>query len=179
MKKFRILVLIASSLAFSSVVIAECADGVPLVNPDSDYIDNGDGTVTHKPTGLMWMRCGYGLNWDAQTKGCVGVGENQGATYVNWSTALEGSAELDFAGHSDWRIPNINELRSLVEWSCSEFSINSTFFPVTYSDSVYWSSTTVMSDPTMGRVLNFKDGEERAIRKNEYIAVARAVRGGN
>ncbi len=35
----------------------------PFAQPTSDYRDNGDGTVTHLRTGLMWQRCAVGQNW--------------------------------------------------------------------------------------------------------------------
>lgn len=178
MNKIGMFAVLAGCLAAMPMVYADCASGVPLVNPDSDYVDNGDGTVTHEPTGLMWQRCPFGLSWDSQTKTCAGEGEQGGATYKNWSEALNDTAELNFAGHDDWRLPNVNELRSLLEWSCENFAINATFFPITHQETSYWSSTTMMSDPTMARMLSFSNGSESPSRKSEYFAV-RAVRGGN
>lgn len=173
MKKTGIFALLAGCLTICPVVMAECASGVALINPDSDYTDNGDGTVTHEPTGLMWQRCPFGLNWDTQTTACTG----EGATYKSWSGALNDAESLDFAGHDDWRVPNINELRSLLEWSCENFAINATFFPITHQETSYWSSTSMMSDPTKARVLSFSSGAETSTRKSEYITV-RAVRAG-
>jgi hypothetical protein len=59
-------------------------------------IDNGNGTVTDTGSGLMWQK--------ATAPG----------TYT-WQAALSYCENLSLAGHSDWRLPNRNELESLVD----------------------------------------------------------------
>ncbi len=71
----------------------------PLEYIRNEYKDNGDGTVTDHATGLMWQQSGsddYLFYKDAQE-------------YVN---ALNSNT---FAGYSDWRMPTIDELVSLLE----------------------------------------------------------------
>lgn len=68
------------------------------------FVDNGDGTVTDTRTGLMWMRCALGQTWDGTT--CVG--EAKGYT---WEEAM--ALHHGFAGHDDWRLPSIHELRNI------------------------------------------------------------------
>ncbi|MCC7277031.1 MAG: DUF1566 domain-containing protein [Chromatiaceae bacterium] len=75
------------------------------IGPNSRYVDNEDGTVTDVITGLMWMRCAIGQKWIEQT--CKGK-----ATEMNWDDAKK--YNLNFAGYSDWRLPNIEELGTLV-----------------------------------------------------------------
>lgn len=70
------------------------------------FIDNGDGTVTDTRTGLMWMRCALGQTWDGTT--CVG--EAKGYT---WEEAM--ALHHGFAGHDDWRLPSIDELKSIID----------------------------------------------------------------
>jgi hypothetical protein len=93
-------------------------------NPDASYTDNGDGTVTHTPTGLTWKRCVEGQTWSDGT--CTGT-----ATTATWQQALKLAAASSFAGHTDWRLPNIKELRSLVEECRSYPAINEAIFPNT------------------------------------------------
>ena len=112
-----------------------CAANVQPSNPDTAYTDNHDGTVTHRPTGLMWKRCSEGQNWDATTIACTGT-----ASTGNWSGALLLSSTNSFAGHADWRLPNLKELRSLVEECRFNPSINDTLFPATPS-SFFWSGS--------------------------------------
>ncbi|MBA5248768.1 MAG: DUF1566 domain-containing protein, partial [Gammaproteobacteria bacterium] len=69
------------------------------------YVDNGDGTVTDKTTGLMWKKCSEGQNGN----NCTGTAK----TY-KWQAALDHAKTVNFAGHSDWRLPTIKELHSLV-----------------------------------------------------------------
>jgi hypothetical protein len=69
------------------------------------YIDNGDGTVTDVTTKLQWMRCAIGQKWTGSM--CQGT-----ASSYKWEEARQLSN--NFAGHSDWRLPKIEELRSLV-----------------------------------------------------------------
>ena len=72
-------------------------------NPDygkNDFVDNGDGTVTDSATGLMWTK-------------------RDSDKAMNWQQALKYAEELNYAGYSDWRLPNAKELHSIVDYTCS------------------------------------------------------------
>ena len=112
---------------------ADCNPAVPETTPDSDFTLYNDGTVTHNTTGLMWMRCLLGQTWDGTT--CSG--SVQGYT---WQNALQAATGYAFAGYSDWRLPNKNELASIVEEACFNPSINTSVFPNAPASSV-WSSS--------------------------------------
>lgn len=101
--------------------------------PTGDFVDNNNGTVTHTKTGLMWMRCSLGQNWTGS--GC----EHTAASY-SWQGALVAAKGHSFAGYSDWRLPNINELESIVEERCWAPSINSFIFP-NIPPNWFWSSS--------------------------------------
>ncbi|TAN65107.1 MAG: DUF1566 domain-containing protein [Methylobacter sp.] len=90
--------------------------------PDSRYNMNADGTVTDNKTGLSWMRCALGQSWDGAA--CTGSPQ-----IYSWQKALQVAENTDFANQSDWRLPNKNELQSLVEYGCHHPSINLTAFP--------------------------------------------------
>ncbi len=66
----------------------------------NDFTANGNGTITDNATGLMWMRSDNG----------------EGLT---WEEALAYAENLDFAGHTDWRLPDIKELQSIVDYTRS------------------------------------------------------------
>jgi len=89
---------------------------------------DGDDVVIDRATGLMWAADGF-------AEGC-----NDGDE-VNWQGVLDYAESLDFAGFTDWRVPNIKELASIVDYSRVNPAIDETFFPNTNADS-YWSSTT-------------------------------------
>lgn len=102
---------------------------------DTRYTLNGDGTSTDKQTELMWMRCSLGQTWDSVNKSCT-----RSAMSYNWQQALDIADSYRFSGFSDWRLPNIVELQSLVAYDRFSPSINLTIFPDT-TNSVYWSSS--------------------------------------
>lgn len=68
------------------------------------FKDVGDGTVLDNATGLMWP------------KDFAGDGANGGNT-LNWDDAIDWAQALDFAGYTDWKIPNLFELASTVDFS--------------------------------------------------------------
>lgn len=75
------------------------------------YADNGDGTLTDRETGLQWMRCSLGQQWDGES--CAGVPEA-----LSWARIRDAAGAFNYeggyAGKTDWRIPDVNELSSLV-----------------------------------------------------------------
>jgi hypothetical protein len=85
-------------------------------------IDNGDGTVTDLGTGLTWQQ------------------DSDGAIRT-WEEAVNYCESLELpAGQADWRLPNIKELRSIVDNTTHSPAIDITYFPITYFGE-YWSST--------------------------------------
>jgi hypothetical protein len=119
------------------------------------YIDNGDGTVSDTATGLMWQK------------------ETDDAT--NWQTALHSAATLSLGGYDDWRLPNINEMLSLVDYGAYSPAIN-VAFPVAAASN-YWSSTTYAGNPETAWYINFNDGFVSHSEKLNAFSM-RAVRGG-
>jgi len=101
----------------------------------NDFQDNGDGTITDNATGLMWMQ--------------VDNGEG-----VNWEDALSDAENLEYAGYSDWRLPDVKELQSILDYTRSPSTTNSAAIDPLFNATeitneagqsdygCYWSSTT-------------------------------------
>jgi hypothetical protein len=98
----------------------------------SPFKDNGDGTLKDYATKLVWQKCSMGVNNDTT---CSGV-----ATTISWANALSYCSSLSLASLT-WRLPHINELKSIIDVTKLNPSIDTTAFPSTGLVS-YWSSTT-------------------------------------
>lgn len=148
-----------------------CPPGNPRVAPDNRYIDHGNGTVTDQETGLMWKRCSEGQNGS----NCSG-----NLTLMNWQIALQTAGASSFAGYSDWRLPSVKELHSLLETGCHSPAINTTRFPNT-PGGLYWSSTTEAYEAPFAWIVIFSIGGVSAgvnnVNKSGSAGV-RLVRGG-
>jgi len=111
--------------------------------PTADFVDNGDGTVTHSKTGLMWKRCSEGQVWNGTA--CAGA-----AARYSWQGGLQQAEVLNntggFATFTNWRLPNIKELNSIVEVQCTYPAINMTIFPS--AGGLYWSASPYSADAT-------------------------------
>jgi hypothetical protein len=116
--------------------------------PSSDFIDNQDGTVTHKCTGLVWQRCSVGQTWNGTS--CTGTAQ----TYT-YDQAL--ALKTSFAGNSDWRLPNANELHTIVEYGSYNPAINTALFPNT-PDNYYWSASPVAGSSYYAWIVYFDYG---------------------
>ncbi|MBB1127075.1 DUF1566 domain-containing protein [Thiospirillum jenense] len=77
------------------------------------YRDLGDGTVLDVKTNLQWMRCALGQTWDGKT--CIGE-----AGEFDWDNAKIAAQKCRHAGFSDWRLPSIDELKTLIYCSSSK-----------------------------------------------------------
>ena len=126
-------------LAMSYAVQAQTCkpESIPASTPNSQLQDNGDGTVTDRKTGLIWKRC---LE-EQSGSDCAGSAKD-----FTWQQALQRAQTVNssggFAGFSDWRLPTIKELSSLVEHQCVDPAINLTRFP-NASNHWLWSSSAV------------------------------------
>lgn len=110
----------------------------------NDFRDNGDGTVSDKSTGLMWAKL---------DSGHLKAGPGRDGKF-DWEQALRWCEELEYAGYSDWRLPNIKELQSLVDYTrapdtSQSAAIDPVFEVTPIRDALgrvdypfYWSSTT-------------------------------------
>jgi hypothetical protein len=118
------------------------------------YTDNGNGTVTDSATGLIWQQCPPNLS----TIGCGG----SMMTYT-WVDAISYCEGLSLGGRSDWRLPNVNELRSILDITkVSSPLIDSIAFPNALLNSpttYYWSSTTVNKQTTDAFRVNLSNGQ--------------------
>ena len=104
----------------------------------NDFADNEDGTITDNSTGLMWQ-------------------QDDSKTGMNWVDALSWVQQKNsenYLGYNDWRLPNVKELQSIVDYSRSlsttnSAAIDSKFDCSTITDEggetdypFYWSGTT-------------------------------------
>ena len=83
-----------------------------------------DGTVKDTTTGLTWRVCADGLSG-------AGCGTGAAAVY-DWQAALTRVAALNqagFAGHRDWRLPNRNELASIIDYGRRNPALDDSVFP--------------------------------------------------
>jgi hypothetical protein len=121
----------------------------------NSFTDNGNGTIIDNATGLTWLQQDSG-GFKAGTKG-------DGS--LNWEQALAWCESLDYAGSSDWRLPNAKELHSIVDYTRSPSTTNSAaidpLFQATYlpngvnnngysNYAHYWSSTTHLDGMPFG-----------------------------
>jgi hypothetical protein len=133
---------------------------------------SGTGTVvTDNLTGLMWQQDG-----STPTVGlCTG-----GST--NWQGALNYVACLNtnnYLGHNDWRLPNLNELQSLMNDGQSNQAtwLDGLGFANTVPD-YYWSSTSYATDTTLAWGANFNVRNTTYGTKSTTTYHIRCVRGG-
>lgn len=143
------------------------------------YVDNGDGTITDTITGLMWEK----LSNDGSI--------HDKDTQSSWSDGLAKIATLNstvFAGYTDWRMPNIRELETLVNFGRDFPTANADFNTAcaggctvltcncTRSFS-HWTSTSYDTDKACAWSVDFSIGTRSGLPKTSLFHV-RAVRGG-
>jgi hypothetical protein len=121
--------------------------------PDTDYVDNGNGTITHAASGLVWQKCPAGQTWSGTA--CAGE-----ASQLSWNAAQALTSTL--AGKRDWRLPTMEELLTLVDYSRSAPAINGTLFPGTPAG-YFWTSTPYANAPNdYIHVVDFDRGQSGA-----------------
>jgi len=120
----------------------------------ADFSKSG-GVVTDSSTGLQWQ-------------------DNAVSGTMTWTAAIDYCEALSLDGHSDWRLPNINELTSLVDDTKMDPSINPVFEYT--ASNYYWSSTTYAGHTYYAWYVNFSSGYQYYDYKdgNRYVRCVRA-----
>ena len=122
------------------------------------YTDNGDQTVTDQGTGLMWEN-----------------GNNVTTPMREWANALAYCENLTLGGYTDWRLPNILELGSIVDYNKKNPAIDPVF---SAASDYYWSSTSNASEPYRALSVDFRYGNIFLWLNKNMDAYVRCVRGG-
>ena len=156
---------------------AACTAGNPYSSvrentPTTDFNGTVDDTVLHSLTGLVWDRCSLGQVWNAES--CTAS-----ATLYDWQNALKEVKirnDANHLGHSDWRLPNRDELHSIAEDCGTNPAINQDIFPNTDILN-YWSASSYVRGPNVGWVVHFGHSGTSTISKSNSYNV-RLVRGG-
>jgi len=122
------------------------------------FADNGDGTVTDTCTGLMWQK-------------------TPPPGTRSWQSALAYCEDLDLAGYGDWRLPNVRELLSILDYGVWAPSLDPVFHPGTAFGYWYWSSTTAEDLTSYAWIVGFYVGFAKGWSKTNITEIGvRAVR---
>lgn len=153
---FNVLLFGAAALVSGLTHAQGCTHESSRTAPDSRYVDNGDGTVRDLQVGLVWQKCSVGQSGNDCSEGA--------ARAFKWDEAIQQDQLVNdsggFAGHTDWRVPKIKELRSLVEVGCWSPSINLTLFPNT-PDVEYWTSSSYTGFTNNAWYISFNSGKSQ------------------
>ena len=142
-----------------------CKDYITNEWPDFRYTDSGNGTVMDNKTNLMWKKC---------SEGQTGSDCSGSITTHNWQEALDIPQIYNnsggFASYTDWRLPNIEELRSLITYNCYLPAINTNIFP-NNSSPWFWSSSPIAFTQDGVWAINFDFGSGGHGFRHEIINV--------
>jgi len=139
------------------------------------YYNNLDGTILDQNTGLLWVQNGdmIGTSYpDFDQDGVYSDGN------VSWAHALDfirlmNAGTYENYGYKDWRLPNVMEMITIVDYGRYKPAVNPVF---TNIGDEYWTSTSYFADSSYGYSVATKDGLVYCRAKTSYYAKVIAVR---
>src|SRR5262245_52356492 len=125
-------------------------DGFIRAGKAQSYHDNGNGTITDLNTGLTWEK--KDMRGGLHDVGNTYLWSGNGTQNTIWDFLRAVNTE-QLGGHTDWRIPNVKELQSILDYEASLVAVDSAFHSNCSSGcqastcsctraALYWSSTT-------------------------------------
>jgi len=141
------------------------------------FMDNGNGTVTDRLTGLIWLKDGNCVDFFSN--------DNTGQNKRNWEAALDAANKLssgrcgltDGSVAGDWRLPNRRELLSLMDYSRITPALPSGHPFTKIQSDYYWSSTYHAAGTDVAWRIDFNHGGDGNSYKTDIWYVI-TVRGG-
>lgn len=173
MKMFIVAVLSVSILLAGCATQQICDPNKPEITPASRFeINRADGTAFDTITKLTWKICAEGQNYsDGYCKG--------NATRFAYNDAVQ-----VFGGKGDgWRLPNVDELNSIVEGRCRNPAINPSVFQNSPS-TVFWTASSDTPNSADNKGISFLDGSSfpdnwtsdvsvRLVRGQQWVDIAK------
>lgn len=144
-----------------SFVTGDDGDLKKGVTTSPRFTNNDDGTVTDNLTGLIWLT----------NANCAGAERN-------WTTALSDVVQLntdgtmnsnncgDTGNQTDWRLPNVREFHSLIDFSNSSPALPSGHPFSGVQTDYYWSSSVYVSVTTLAWCVNLNGGYVNSLDKS-------------
>jgi hypothetical protein len=110
-------------VAASASLLSNASPGAPA--SQYDPYDAASTTIHDRRTGMTWQR---------NAAGCPGC---------TWAQALAYCDSLSLATFSDWRLPTVKELATIVDYRATSPAVDVNAFPGTATADSYWTSTAV------------------------------------
>jgi len=123
----------------------------------SDKTEESNFVVYDTTTSLMWQ-------------------DNNNVMFssYSWQDAINYCEDLNKKSFTNWRLPNINELESIVDDTLYDPAMSNIFY--NKLSEIYWSSTTVINDTTKAWSTNFLSGEMKDLTPKSDEKRVRCVR---
>lgn len=169
MKAMRLIVVGLCAALVAPLGLAakpECLVGSPSVEAATptdrfEILNEQPNVATDKVTGLMWMRCPWGMTLNT-VYGCIPAVVTP---RLGWKDAIDkaddpaGDGSHSLFGKSGWRVPNVKELASIIEHGCESPSINKLVFPSTPVGK-FWTSSPISKTGALSNVwaIDFQTG---------------------
>ena len=165
---FLVSVSLADAFQVPDTGIVECYDaagnqifpcpapGEPYYGQDGNlaynsmsFTDNGNGTLTDNVTGLTWQQT------DVADK--------------TWAEAVDYCNNLDLGGHTDWQLPALVELDSIMDLSVDTDTGAAAINPIFTGTAAagYWTSTEDPDDSAQAWILDFGTTEDDTVAKSD------------
>lgn len=177
----------SSAARLSSNGSQTCRASIEPSTPTARFSTDADGNVIDADTGLMWKRCSEGLTGNGCSAAVGGGSISYAALAHTWQQALNrvetvnatsGDPEINPGDYSDWRLPNVKELASIIERSCHNPALNRSVFPGDYKDRTintesgrtdirFWSSSPDVTNGSVAWTIQAYDGNDLRDNKAE------------
>lgn len=161
-------IISVSGTGFFFIILVTIGAVSSFASSFSAQIINGEVVVHDSKTGLVWQQNSADTNHD----GSVTSAPYPAGDTMKWQDAMDYCKELEYAGRTDWRLPDLQELTTLVDYVRSYPAIDQLF---QCESDYYWSASTYEEDGNEAWYIHFNFGSDHWKAKDKR-AFVRCVR---